>query len=137
MDTTGMVPVIDKEGNTFSIHKSDERYINGQVVSIWKGRKHTLDSIKKMKESHQKYTWNRGKKLPPFSKEHKRKISNAKFKLSLEDKNRIFSAIEKRGNKTKRELIVNFSKEYSVSFNTIHRAYYYIKSKSSLDRDSS
>ena len=36
--TIGMVSVIDKNGNTFKVFASDDRYINGEFISVSKGK---------------------------------------------------------------------------------------------------
>ena len=40
-DTTGMVSVKDKNGNTFQVSKDDPRYLSGELVSLWNGNTHS------------------------------------------------------------------------------------------------
>lgn len=51
--TKGMVTVKDKDNNYFLIDKSDNRYLNGELKCIWKNRKHNIETIEKMKFTHQ------------------------------------------------------------------------------------
>jgi len=53
----GRVTVIDKEGNTFSVGVDDERFINGDVSCISKGRIFSKESRNKMSESRIGYKW--------------------------------------------------------------------------------
>jgi len=46
--TTGMVTVKDKSGNTLHVHINDPRYLTGELVPIWKDRKHTEETKKKI-----------------------------------------------------------------------------------------
>lgn len=50
--TPGLVPVRDKDGNTFAISKNDPRYINGEVMHVIKGKKYNFseDEIKRRSE---------------------------------------------------------------------------------------
>lgn len=43
--------VKDKEGNVLLVDITDERYISGELVSFWKGRKHSKETIQKLKQS--------------------------------------------------------------------------------------
>ena len=49
--TKGKITVKDKDGNTFSIDKDDPRYLSGELVGIFKNRKHSEETKKKMSES--------------------------------------------------------------------------------------
>ena len=86
MNTYKKVIVKDSFGNVLSVEKTDPRYINGELISInkgrifteehkkkisWSGKKHTLESRKKISESqigvpHKGRT--RAKKILQFSK---------------------------------------------------------------------
>lgn len=86
MNTYKKVIVKDSFGNVSSVEKTDSRYISGELVSVnrgrvfteehkkkisWTGKKHTLDSRKKISESqlgkpHKGKT--RAKKILQFSK---------------------------------------------------------------------
>lgn len=50
----GRVSVKDKNGNFFSVLVDDERYKSGELVPIWKNRKHRKESIEKVKETYRK-----------------------------------------------------------------------------------
>jgi len=45
------INVKDKEDNTFQIDKDDPRYLIGELVGIWKGKKHSEKTKKKMSET--------------------------------------------------------------------------------------
>lgn len=46
-NTTGLVPVRDKEGNTFMCSKLDPRYISGEYVHVIKGHKYNFSQKKR------------------------------------------------------------------------------------------
>ena len=59
--TKGKIPVIDNDGNKFSVDKTDERYLSGELKGIfigkgnkngevWKGRNHSEETKKKQSE---------------------------------------------------------------------------------------
>ena len=50
-----MITVKDNNNNILHIDKTDLRYINGELVSIWKDKKHTKESIEKMRKSKENY----------------------------------------------------------------------------------
>lgn len=50
-NTSGLLPVIDKDGNCFLVNKNDERYKNGEFVFNWCGKHHTEESKKKIRET--------------------------------------------------------------------------------------
>lgn len=53
--TPGLVPVRDKDGNTFAISKNDPRYISGDVVHVIKGKKYNFsESEIKRRSEHGK-----------------------------------------------------------------------------------
>ncbi len=45
------ITVKDKNNNTSVVDKNDSRYLSGELVGIWKNKKHSIDSINKMKET--------------------------------------------------------------------------------------
>lgn len=49
-NTSGMLPVVDKEGNRFLLNKEDERYKNGEFVFNWYGKHHTEKTKNKIRE---------------------------------------------------------------------------------------
>lgn len=60
--SNGMVTVKDKSGNTMSISVNDERYLSGELVPIWTGRKHSLETRKKQSEAHKRTQHQKGEK---------------------------------------------------------------------------
>ena len=50
-NTSGMLPVVDKEGNCFLVNKDDERYKNGEFVFNWCGKHHTEKTKNKIRET--------------------------------------------------------------------------------------
>ena len=50
--TCGAVPVKDRDGNTFSVSVTDERYISGELVGCNKGRKHSKLEIEKRSKAN-------------------------------------------------------------------------------------
>lgn len=63
-DTFGskMVSVKDKNNNYYSVSVNDKRYLNGELVPTWKGRKHKRESIEKAKETFKKNKHQQGDK---------------------------------------------------------------------------
>lgn len=49
----GKVTVKDKDGNTCQINVDDLRYLTGELIPIWKNRKHNEETKKKMSRTHQ------------------------------------------------------------------------------------
>lgn len=49
--TVDMIGVKDKDGQQFQVSKNDEKYLSGELVPIWKDKKHTQETIDKMKRS--------------------------------------------------------------------------------------
>lgn len=62
----GIVVVKDKEGNVLRVSVDDERYLKGELVSIWKGRKHSDETKKKMSDTHKKNQHQKGEKNSQF-----------------------------------------------------------------------
>lgn len=57
----GKTIFVDKMGNTFSCHVNDKRVLNGELVPLWTGKKHTEETKKKIGKKnaiHQKGTGN-------------------------------------------------------------------------------
>ena len=50
---TNKISVKDKQNNFYQISKDDPRYLSGELIPIWKNRKHTEESKKKMSYTHQ------------------------------------------------------------------------------------
>lgn len=48
----GRVSVKDKYGNSFSVYKTDPRYISGELVSTWKGKFHSEESKTKISKAN-------------------------------------------------------------------------------------
>lgn len=49
----GSITVKDKDGNHCQISINDPRYLSGELVPLFKGKKHSEKTIKKMKKSHE------------------------------------------------------------------------------------
>lgn len=81
---TGLVSVKDADGNFLRVNKSDQRYIDGELVHVWVGEKHSKETKKKMSE------WVRSPEL-------KRKISiSAKIPCTQEKKRKISKSLKGR-----------------------------------------
>ena len=52
-NTTGLVPVRDKDGNTLMVRKDDPQYINGEFIHIIKGRKYNFSQVELERRSKQ------------------------------------------------------------------------------------
>jgi hypothetical protein len=87
-DTTGIVRVKDKEGNTFSVSVLDERYILGELVSVFKNMVLCVDeygnNVGFINKNDQRYGINFFprkigfcKSGKTFSKSHKEKLAKA------------------------------------------------------------
>jgi len=48
---TGFVPVRDKDGNYHSLHRDSDEYKSGKYLAFFEGKKHSKETIEKMKES--------------------------------------------------------------------------------------
>lgn len=59
----GLIPVKDKDGNTFSVSITDPKYLFGELVPIWKGKKHSEESKRKIGLAMTKY---KGKLCPSY-----------------------------------------------------------------------
>ena len=53
--------VKDSEGNTFMVDRNDPRYISGELTVFWKGKKHSEESKRKMKNAQQRVNRNKDK----------------------------------------------------------------------------
>lgn len=58
----GKVVVKDEDNNISRVSIDDERYINGTLLPIWCGKKHTEESKKKMSETHKQNHHQQGTK---------------------------------------------------------------------------
>ena len=56
------ISVKDKDGNNFNVLKTDKRYISGELVPVWCGKKHTEESKQKMRETKQSTHSQKGEK---------------------------------------------------------------------------
>lgn len=56
------VIVKDSNGNIKKVSIDDEKYLNGELVPIWCGKKHKPETIKRMKETHKKNCHQKGEK---------------------------------------------------------------------------
>ena len=56
------VPVKDKYGKFFLVDKEDERYLNGTLLAVGCGRKHTDEEIEKVKTTFKKIKHQQGQK---------------------------------------------------------------------------
>lgn len=52
--TEGIVTVKDNNGNNCIVYKTDARYINGELVPIWVGKKHTDETKKYYQKNYLK-----------------------------------------------------------------------------------
>lgn len=50
--SSGKISVKDENGNCSSVSVFDEKYLNGNLVPIWKGRHHTSETKEKMSLTH-------------------------------------------------------------------------------------
>lgn len=60
------VLVKSSSGSIFLVDKNDERYLNGELTHVWKGRKHTEEAKEKMREAHRKNGYQKGAKNSQF-----------------------------------------------------------------------
>jgi len=60
--TTKKVNVQDNNGNIFNVSIYDERYLSGELKFLWSGRKHSKETIEKIKTTHQKLQLQVGEK---------------------------------------------------------------------------
>lgn len=58
----GWVSVKDKDGNTKSVRIDDEEYLNGNLMPVWVGKKHSDETKRKMSETHRKNHHQEGEK---------------------------------------------------------------------------
>lgn len=54
--------VKDKSGKCFMVNINDERYISGELKSVWFGKHHTEESKQKLKETYKKIKHQQGEK---------------------------------------------------------------------------
>lgn len=64
--SVGKVTVKDKNNNTLQVSLDDERYLNGELVPIWLGRKHSESTKKKISEAHKIKQYQKGEKNSQF-----------------------------------------------------------------------
>lgn len=62
----GRVTVKDKNGNIFNVDKEDPRYISGELLPIWKGKKHSIESIDKLRNTLKSIEHQKGEKNSQF-----------------------------------------------------------------------
>lgn len=60
--TNGKVTVKDDSGKIFQVSINDKRYRNGDVVTIWSGKKHSQETKLKMSTTHKKNKDQKGEK---------------------------------------------------------------------------
>ena len=58
----GLVSVKDKNGNYFSVSVDDPRYLSGELKHIWVDRKHSKETIQKVKNTFKKICHQQGSK---------------------------------------------------------------------------
>lgn len=63
---SGKLVVKDKNNNTLQVSLKDERYLNGELIPLWKGMKHTNETIEKMKKTHKINEHQKGEKNSQF-----------------------------------------------------------------------
>lgn len=61
-NTKGLVSVKDKNGNYFSVSVDDPRYLSGELKHIWVDRKHSKETIQKVKNTFKKICHQQGSK---------------------------------------------------------------------------
>ena len=64
--TCGNVTLKDKNGNYYWVHKDDPRYLNGELVGVWSGKKHSDETIKKIKTTLKLINHQKGEKNSQF-----------------------------------------------------------------------
>ena len=62
LPTTGKVVVKDKNGKHFCVSYTDERYLSGELVPNWKGRKHSEETKRKISMTQLKNQSQKGEK---------------------------------------------------------------------------
>lgn len=62
----GQVTVKDKNGNMFNVSKKDPRYLSGELLPIWKGKKHSAESIDKLRNTLKSIEHQKGEKNSQF-----------------------------------------------------------------------
>lgn len=63
---SGLVHVVDENGNNFYIPIDDERYLSGKLKFFWKNKKHNKKSIDKLKTTLHNIDFNKGEKNPQY-----------------------------------------------------------------------
>lgn len=59
---SGFILSKDKNGKNFFVHKSDKRFITGELVPIWKNKKHKKETIEKVKNTFKEIKHQQGEK---------------------------------------------------------------------------
>lgn len=57
----GTLAVNDKDGNILRVAVNDPRYLSGELVHIWLGKKHSSETIEKVKETFKRIEHQQGK----------------------------------------------------------------------------
>lgn len=52
----------NKSGQCFMVNKNDERFLTKEITAFWKNRKHSVETIEKIKKSHQLNEHQKGEK---------------------------------------------------------------------------
>lgn len=60
------VTVKDKNGRIFNVNVNDPRYLSGELVFMWKGKKHTSETIEKLKSTLKTIGHQKGEKNSQF-----------------------------------------------------------------------
>ena len=60
------VNVKDNRGNYFQVSKDDPRYISGELKYVWYGRKHSPETIEKVKQIYKEHKHQQGEKNSQF-----------------------------------------------------------------------
>ena len=136
----GKIVVKDDSGKTFSVDSNDERYLSGELVFVWSGKKHTEKTKEKIRQHHLLSGHQKGSKNSQFGTcwitkngDNKkisrleveqytsngwklgRCIGNVKHKTDSIDFNKVVELYEKYGNWNK------VSKELGVARSTLKR----------------
>lgn len=87
----GKLPVKDSSGKMFCVSKNDPRLMSGELVPIWKGKKHSENTIKKISNTLKSIGHQKGEKNSQFGTcwvhNDEKSIKIKKDKLSEYEKN--------------------------------------------------
>lgn len=64
----GIIVCKDTDGNIIRVHRNDPKYLNGELVPLWKGKKHKEESITRLKETLKSINHQQGEKNSHYGK---------------------------------------------------------------------